>query len=411
MAATYTIQPLSIPAIFEALVSEVSTNLASATIPQVSFRHGTWLDILKELTVDSNSPTESVKNGKYPLVCLIHQFDERPFDSISETTNLTLIIVTSSTIDATTDARYTDNFIPILYPIYAELKQVIADSMYFLGYNQNFSHIKRDLTHAGQSGEDGNTAYKLPDVLDGLLMTNIDLKVNLDPICEPPTPNFCLLTPCPYGREAYYENCIKNVTFIFSGTTLIASVNDFYFVDASGGLPAPFAPEIDWGDGGLILPMDAPTPPDTVPFTASLNTGALSDGFYVGRISFDDSWIDFYYLIVSGVAVKYTSLVEFDYSYDLACTLYPNNTMNSNITYTTTKQDGQSSIIVGYKYSQFSVELVSQTFSAVDTITKDNEFTSNFLGSNYEIIHKIDRGGQSPLQCVMQIKTRCKTQF
>ena len=129
MAATYTIQPLSIPAIFEALVSEVSTNLASATIPQVSFRHGTWLDILKELTVDSNSPTEAVKNGKYPLVCLIHQFDEKPFDSISETTNLTLIIVTSSTIDATTDARYTDNFIPILYPIYAELKQVVADSM------------------------------------------------------------------------------------------------------------------------------------------------------------------------------------------------------------------------------------------------------------------------------------------
>ena len=415
MAATYTIQPLSIPAIFEALVSEVSTNLASATIPQVSFRHGTWLDILKELTVDSNSPTEAVKNGKYPLVCLIHQFDEKPFDSISETTNLTLIIVTNSTIDATTDARYTDNFIPILYPIYAELKQVIADSMYFLGYNQNFSHIKRDLTHAGQSGEDGNTAYKLPDVLDGLLMTNIDLKVNLDPICDAPERNVCLLTDCPNGREAYFQNIFKNVTFSGLNTdTITASVNDFYFLDASGGLPAPFEPEIDWqGDGTYVAMAGSGVGPFTASFDVTTGYGA---GFYTGVIKFGDAYVTFYFKVKDGLVSKMTTLISQDWDIDLECSNYPNYPITIDTTHTMELYNpevipvGQEElpIMVGYELVIFNVTKDTDTFSAVLTYTASTTTTTAYAG-NYNIDNKFSYGGQSPLTQRSIIKTRCIT--
>jgi len=412
MAATYTISPISIPSIFEAIVSTVSDNLASVTIPQVSFRHGTWIDILDELTVDSNSPDNDVKNKKYPLVCLIHQFDEKPFDAQSEDAEFTLIIVTRSTATMRTDARYTDNFIPILYPIYAELKQVISDSRYFLGYNQAFSHTKRDLTHAGQESANGNVAYKLPDVLDGLLMANIKLRVNLDPICEPATPNLCLLTPCPYGREAYYENCIKDVSFEgLEGSIIRVSLNDYYFVDSSGGLPPPFAPYIDWGTGGAAIAMIDPTPPLTVPFTSSLNVSLLADGFYLGRIYFDDSDVQFYYKVTAGVVVKLTTSIVIDYSFDLTCADYPNNVIDSSITYTMAKIDGEADIIVGYEYDLFGTNIINETFSAVGTITKTNTDTNNFTGGNYTIIHKIDRGGQTHLNNTLQIKTQCKTEF
>jgi hypothetical protein len=311
-----------------------------------------------------------------------------------------------------TDARYTDNFIPILYPIYAELKQVISDSMYFLGYNQAFSHTKRDLTHAGQESANGNVAYKLPDVLDGLLMANIKLRVNLDPICAPATPNYCLLTPCPYGREAFYENCIKNVTFQgLEGSLIRVSLNDFYFVDDSGGLPPPFAPEIDWGTGSPAIAMTLPTPPDTVPFTSTLDTSLLADGFYLGRVFFDDSDVQFYYKISGGVVIMLTTVIDIDYSFDLTCADYPANEINSSITYTIAKADGQSNIIVGYEYDVFGTNIINETFTAVGTVTKTNVGTNNFLGGNYTIIHKIDRGGQTHLNNTLQIKTRCKTQF
>lgn len=409
MAQTYTISPVSIPSIFEAIVSEVSTNLASATIPQVSFRHGTWVDILDELTIDSNSPDDDVKNNKYPLVCLIHQFDENPFDSQSEDAEFTLIIVTRSTATMRTDERYTANFIPILYPIYAELKQVIFDSMYFLGYNQAFSHTKRDLTHAGQESANGNTAYKLPDVLDGLLMSNIKLKVNLDPICAPATPNLCLLTPCQYGREIEYVNVIENVTITgLESSLLTAQVNEYIYIESGGG---PLEPVIDWGTGGPPIAMTVPTPPALVPFVSTLDTSLLADGFYLGRISYDNSDVQFYYKIAGGVVTMVTSLVDISLAYDFTCADYPNNEISSNITYTISKIDGENNIISGYKYDLFGTQIVNETFNVVGTITKTNDDTNNFAGGTYMIIHKVERGGQTPLSCTLQIQTRCKAQF
>ena len=415
MARTYNLGPISVPTIFEDIVSEVSTNLSTDTdldISQVSFKHGTRMVIQNALINDSLNPTDAVKNGKYPLVCLIHQFDEKPFDRTTAEINVQILICNISAPYLNSDQRLDDNYTPILNPIYAELKSVIAGSPYFVGYNQAFSHTKRDLYHTGKESPEGNDGYYLPDCIDGILMDNVTLKVNIPTMCDYQEPNLCLLTPCDYGREAYYKNCIENVTFEgLNGSLIRCSLNDFTFVDSSGGLPPPFAPEIDWGDGGPIVPMTAPSPPDTVPFTSTLNTALMADGFYLGRISFDNSDVQFYYKIAGGVVVMLTTLIDIDYSFDLTCADYPNNEINSSITYTISKNPSESNIIVGYEYDVFGTNIVNETFAAVGTITKTNTGTNNFLGGNYTIIHKVDRGGQTHLNNTLQIKTRCKTEF
>ena len=417
MSRTYTNTPISVPTIFEELVSQVSANLSTDTdlaISEVYFKHGTRMVIQNALIDDSQNPTDAIKNGKYPLVCLIHQFDEQPLDAVSGEIEVQILICAYSSPYKNSQQRLDDNYTPILNPIYSELRQVISDSPYFFGYNQAFSHTKRDLYHTGKESPEGNDGYYLPDCIDGVLMSGVKLKVNMDPICEPATPNLCLLTPCQYGREAYYENAIKGLTIEGVGSSIIrASVTDFYFVDYSGGLPPPFAPDIDWGDGSPIVAMTLPTPPAIVPFTAQLNAAVLVDGFYIGRISFDDSWVDFYYLVENGVVVKCTSLVELDYDFDLSCSLYPNQPINSTMTYTISKVDTQTNIIVGYTYDVFGVQKFTEVINpAVGTITKTMEYFNNFTATNnYMIAHKVNRGGQSPLQVVFQIKTRCKTQF
>lgn len=416
MSRTYTNTPISVPTIFEELVSQVSANLstdADLDISEVYFKHGTRMVIQNALIDDSQNPTDAIKNGKYPLVCLIHQFDETPFDAITGEIEVQILICAYSSPYKNSQQRLDDNYTPILNPIYSELRQVISDSPYFFGYNQAFSHTKRDLYHTGKESPEGNDGYYLPDCIDGVLMSGVKLKVNMDPICEPATPNLCLLTPCPYGREAYYENAIKGLTIEgVGGSTLRALVTDYYFGDSSGGLPPPFAPDIDWGDGSPVSAMTVPSPPNTVPFTSVLSTASLQDGFYIGRISFDDSWIDFYYLVSGGIVVKCTSAVALSYDFDLSCALYPNQPINSTMTYTISKVSGQSDIIVGYTYDVFNVQKFTETISpAVGTITKTMQYTDDFTSGNYAIVHKVGYGGQQPLQVVFQIKTQCKTEF
>ena len=45
-----------------------------------------------------------------------------------------------------------------------------------------------------------------------------------------------------------------------------------------------------------------------------------------------------------------------NYEIDLSCALYPNQVVNSDITYTISKQDLEADIINGYEYDLFGTE-------------------------------------------------------
>lgn len=181
MARTYTYDPYNVPNVFKALVSKVSANLSSdedLSIPYVKYKFGTWLEILDQLIADSKSP--ETKNSRYPLVCLIQRFPEVYEYLNVDSIKVDIVIVNLAGKTDKLSHRYDNNFANVLYPIYAELKQVIADSHYFMGSNVAFSHTKYDIPHMGIESSEGEQGYRLPDAMDGIMMKDVALKLNID---------------------------------------------------------------------------------------------------------------------------------------------------------------------------------------------------------------------------------------
>ena len=180
MGKTYQYLPVSIPDIFRDIVSTVSTNLASEeslNIPAVYFRCETWLELVANLTMDAKHPEYS--NTRYPLIALIRNYDEKFTDDNGYAdVSFNLIIVTRSTADKKSQQREDDNYIPILRPIYSELMECIKNSRKFANYFDTMpTHTKTESFLVGREGNRGNTAYSLPDIVDGIIVTDLRLKV------------------------------------------------------------------------------------------------------------------------------------------------------------------------------------------------------------------------------------------
>lgn len=179
MARTYLHTPHVVPEIFRQLVLKVSGNLSTdpdLSIAHVSYKFGSWIEVMDQLIKDNEDPTK--RDIKYPLVVLLQQNRELYSDTAPDRFRGDILICTSTVKTMPIAERYTTNFEPILNPIFAELRQVIADSRFFLGYNYNFPFVKVELPHMGAASNNGSTAYKLPDFLDGILMQDVDLKLN-----------------------------------------------------------------------------------------------------------------------------------------------------------------------------------------------------------------------------------------
>jgi len=413
MGKTYQNIPIATPDILREIVAEVSSNLASESsldIAQVSFMHGTLLDINNELASKSKNPNE--KGVTFPLVIFLYKSDEKFTDKYNSTLELEILICTGTKPTYSNDDRYTNNFLPILYPIYAELKEAIGRSKYFWGYKKTFLHTKTDLPHAGQESTNGPVAYNFSVPIDAIMLSNVNLKVSR-PKCAYVAPNLCVLTPCPYGLELYDYTIFKNVTFDGIGTdTITASVNEYAYLYGSGGLPAPFAPEINFKGFGGYTEMDAPTAPATVPFTASFNIASLpGDGEYIGEIRFGTAHVQFYYKVEAGIIIKLMTLIVQDADFSVLCADFPAYpvTINSQVTiesYTT-----EPPVLDRYVLDIFGVNKVDTSFSLTDAHELETVTTLVHMGANQSITNTYYAGSHTAIENKSIYKTRCKTQF
>jgi len=416
MGKTYSHIPIAIADIFRLIIAEVSTNLAAEgtlSIPQIAYMHGTLSDINNQLASKTRNP--SAKALTFPMVLFLYKADERFTDKYNDEINVEILICTSTKPTYTNDDRYSINFLPILYPIYAELKSVIGNSRYFWGYKRKFEHTKTDLPHAGQESANGPVALNFSTHIDAIMLSNMKLKVAVRPL-EVAPPNYCQFTACPYGREVFYINIFKSVSFSGLNTAIItASVDDFYFLDASGGLPAPFAPEIDWQDDGNWIAMSGGP---LAPFTASFDvTTGYGTGFYKGTIRFSDASVNFYYKVKEGKVCKMTTLIEQDATLGLDCRNDPDYPITVDTTHTMALYNpdvvpvGQEEepIMVGYELQVFGDVINTETFLAVLTHTAQNTAYSDYQSANYQINNNFSYGAQSPLINKSIFKTRCKT--
>lgn len=415
MGKTYKHTPIALPDIFEQIVSEVQTNLASESslsIPQVNFKHGTMMDISAELVADSKSTTK--KLIRYPLVCLIYKADEKFVDEYEPEITVDLLVCTATQKTYSNDQRYDINIKPVIYPIYAELKSVISKSNMFWGYKKGSDHTKIDLPHAGQESAQGNTAYDLQDVIDGLMIKALKLKVAVTK-CPAPARNLCLLTPCPYGLDLFFYTVFKNVTFSgLSSDTIKASVNDWLHLDNTVpmALPLPWSPEIDWQGDGNFQAMTAPTAPDTN-WTSSFNvTTGYGPGTYRGIIKNGNAQVEFFYKVLAGLVVSLMDEITQDIEFSIACADAPAYPATISASAHISKVITEPSILNGYSLQVFGITKATQTFTETDTIDKTVTTTLVHGDSNQSIINNFSyAGGQSPLQQISIYKTRCKTSF
>jgi hypothetical protein len=398
MGKTYKHIPIAIPDIFRPLVQKVSDNLASEgslNIEQVTFMHGTWLDVSNDLQKWSEDP--AYKNIRFPLVCLLYKADEKFVDSYSPEINVDILICTDTQKTFTNDERYDINFKPILYPIYAELKAIIGKSRYFTGYNRKFEHTKIDLPHAGQESAEGNLAYNLQDVIDGVMMKGVRLKV-AESKCPYIAPSICLLTPCPYGTEVKFLSIFKSVHFdnSFDGE-LRCTVVDYDFFDLTD-VPAPFLPTMDWGDGSSPVVM-GPS------LSLTLGLGALQNGYYIGTLSFMGAQVQFYYSVLNGTLSHHVTDIVMNISQDLSCEIYPNNPIASNFTYTMSG----GFVMTLYEFYLFGVNKRTETYDlGTNVIDQTNAYTDPQITIDSTIQHRVDVGAHDPLANIIRYKTRCK---
>jgi hypothetical protein len=302
MAATYTSLPVSIPSIMKAIVSEVETNLideASLDIPRVSFKCETWIKLMERLSKESQVAT--FDEAKYPLVALLRNFDEKyKANTDLVEVSLTLVIVTPSTPTKESEDREVDNYTPILYPIYAELMSVLAESPYFLGYGISIEHTKTDNMHLGVDGTQGNTKYLLPDCVDGIIISGLKLGV---------VPSRCVGFNYGPPVQLTYLNNVAELSISVTNFTIGVTLNNAQYINGVVPTPSyylyyPISSQADMGNkkieegGSAVL----------------FQTVSLEDGNYYGYVLSDDgttrSTLYFGFYVKSGNAVKCTTFVK-----------------------------------------------------------------------------------------------------
>lgn len=180
MSKTYEHIPISVADIFSDIVGTVSDNLAgesSLDISQVSFKCETWLELIARLTRESQ--VASYDDVRYPLVALIRNWDERSNENNGYVSiSVNLVIVTPSRQEWLSQEREDNNYIPVLRPIYSEFMQCIKSSRCFANYFESLpTHVKTESFLLGREGNKGNTAYSLPDIVDGIIITGLELLV------------------------------------------------------------------------------------------------------------------------------------------------------------------------------------------------------------------------------------------
>jgi len=117
---------------------------------------------------------------KYPLIALFTDFDQEKNNETAGyycNANFHLIIANITTNkENNAEERLTQNFRPILEPIYLEfMKQIKLSGFFICGYE--IPHTKTDRYYWGKNGLFGQEGNIFSDYIDAIEITNLKLKV------------------------------------------------------------------------------------------------------------------------------------------------------------------------------------------------------------------------------------------
>lgn len=144
-------------------------------IEQVNYQYGSYDEICD--TLDKMSQQSDMQYKRYPLFAVIMSFPEQRYQEVGFDGLLELNIIIARRSDGTdkTPARYTNNFKPVLYPVYLEwLNQLYLDGRFNIELPNNIPHIKIDYPY--YDTEKGENRFN--DFVDAIQI-KIKLKVLL----------------------------------------------------------------------------------------------------------------------------------------------------------------------------------------------------------------------------------------
>lgn len=172
--------------IIKYIVEQVSYELTDTlrieqpNITGVYFQHGHPLEVIAELQKLSQGTT--TKNQRYPLVALFRDFPEEKGtgNGIYSEVTLNMIIAVRTEPTYTSDKRKEKSFLPILYPIYNRLMELITKSPKFMkpqGQTGMLKHTKIDHYFWGRESVYGADANIFQDWIDCIEIKNLKIKV------------------------------------------------------------------------------------------------------------------------------------------------------------------------------------------------------------------------------------------
>jgi hypothetical protein len=144
----------------------------------IHFMYGHPLEIVKRLQELSESI--SYKDAKFPLIALFADFRIQRGERLDMygTAKLNLIIANDTKPEYYAEERYSNNFVPILYPIYTEFMTQLRNHKQFEFKSQDeIKHTLIERLFWGREGLYGNTANEFNDFIDCIEIQNLEITI------------------------------------------------------------------------------------------------------------------------------------------------------------------------------------------------------------------------------------------
>ena len=300
MPKTYDYLPYDIAELLRSIVATVNDNLKtepSLTIPRVSYKAETWNELCNRLKADSEGKNSE---SRYPMVALIRNYEyDNGSDDPWVDTSLTIVIVTQTTSTMLSEQRQIQNYQPVLYPIYTELMEQIAFSRFFQGpYNPYPAHKMIESFNLSKSESGIDKALQLPEFVDGIIISNMRLRVN--------RPRVAAFT---YGatKQLSYLNNVAKLTCQTGVRQLTVNFEQMNYINTALGAPTPTYAIYFSHDGSFDNHFG--------PSRSLSKSFEAETGDFYGYIQCSDgltiSTLWFYYSLNVGNVVKYTPSSQF----------------------------------------------------------------------------------------------------
>lgn len=163
------------------IVAKTSTKILSVlqavdpTITAVHYEYGHLKDVReRQMAKTLANPMAT----RYPLVWLIEDFRTTQELGLFGVSDVKIMILHNTKTEYTRVQREQLVFLPILVPIYNALLYQMKISGMFMQYGP-FSHVKIDRPHWGNPEEWGNKGYLFDEPLDGIELSELELKIYL----------------------------------------------------------------------------------------------------------------------------------------------------------------------------------------------------------------------------------------